>query len=409
MDAGLRPAARLFLEFHPARDVSRRRSRLPARQPARPAHCLVSARAVGRRARGEVPPPRGGHSEQHEHLFHERHHRQDRVGRKHAAAAAAVRDGGGALRHGRASDGPRALGASATAGVRDQSSRQPRRRGGVRVAVVVPDAAERLVRCRVSRGRAAAPAARTLGDAGRRRRARSIAVHHSRHGARQPVVAVLPDHRLAGGLGHGHRGEQRLSSIDGAARAQGILLPVALRRVRRHVRQRTDSRRRERHRRGVGASPRREACRCRRNRSGDPASRRDTASRPSVRGSARHRHQRRCAALSGDDDEEVRPDRIRADRFAHRAIELLERPPRELHVHRGIVSRCPRSPGAARNNGALQLLPREVARRSARQHGRPGVRTGAARARPPGARVSRGDVDRSPASVSISHTVRRTI
>ena len=52
-----------------------------------------------------------------------------------------------------------------------------------------------------------------------------------------------------------------------------------------------------------------------------------------------HGHQRRRPALPADDDEEVRPGRVRADRLADAAVELLRRAARELHVHRGVVPR----------------------------------------------------------------------
>src|SRR5205823_1105145 len=74
------------------------------------------------------------------------------------------------------------------------------------------------------------------------------------------------------------------------------------------------------------------------------------------------------AALPADDDHTVRPDRVRADRLADRAIELFERAARELHVHARIVRGGARPPVAARRNGGVQLLPREVAGRSAGQH-----------------------------------------
>ena len=45
--------------------------------------------------------------------------------------------------------------------------------------------------------------------------------------------------------------------------------------------------------------------------------------------------------------EEVRPRRVRADRFADAAVELLGRAARELHVHGGVVPRGARSPEAA--------------------------------------------------------------
>ena len=78
-----------------------------------------------------------------------------------------------------------------------------------------------------------------------------------------------------------------------------------------------------------------------RHRSGDPPPRRRAPSRQAVQRSARHRRQRRRAAFPADDDEEVRPGGVRADRFADRAIELLRRAARELHVHaRSRSRRC---------------------------------------------------------------------
>ena len=71
------------------------------------------------------------------------------------------------------------------------------------------------------------------------------------------------------------------------------------------------------------------------------------ASRSSVRRSARHGHQRRRPALPPHDEQEVRPRRVCADRFADAAVELLGRAARELHVHRGVVPRRPRPPRTA--------------------------------------------------------------
>ena len=71
---------------------------------------------------------------------------------------------------------------------------------------------------------------------------------------------------------------------------------------------------------------------------------REPASRSSVRRSARHGHQRRRPPLPADDEQEVRPRRLCADRFADAAVELLGRAARELHVHRGVVPRGPRPP-----------------------------------------------------------------
>ena len=47
------------------------------------------------------------------------------------------------------------------------------------------------------------------------------------------VVAVLQDLRQPAGSRHGHRGEQHLSPVDGADRAEGILLSVAVLGLRR--------------------------------------------------------------------------------------------------------------------------------------------------------------------------------
>src|SRR5205814_2354092 len=68
------------------------------------------------------------------------------------------------------------------------------------------------------------------------------------------------------------------------------------------------------------------------------------------------------------------PYTVFGDRFVDAAIELLERPPRELHVHGGIVPRRARSPDAARRHGGVQLFPREMARRSPGKHADGGVR-----------------------------------
>ena len=113
--------------------------------------------------------------------------------------------------------------------------------------------------------------------------------------------------------------------------------------------------------------------------------------------SARHGRHRRRAAFPADDDEEVRPRRLRADRFADDAVELLGRAARELHVHGGVVPRRPRSARAGRPARRLQLLPRAVAGRSAGEHRGRGVRAGAARARARGARVPRRPDGRSAA------------
>ena len=62
---------------------------------------------------------------------------------------------------------------------------------------------------------------------------------------------------LSGQGRHRHRGESHLSPVDGAGHPQGILLPVAVHRLRRFVRRGADPRRRQRHRRRRGAASRR--------------------------------------------------------------------------------------------------------------------------------------------------------
>ncbi len=261
--------------------------------------------------------------------------------------------------------------------------------------VVARAAAERLVRR--GRGRRAAfhRAGSAVGGGRQRRAARRIARGRPSHGSRQPVVAVLPHHGLPGPLGHGRRGESHLSPVDGAGGPEGILLSVALHRVRRHVRRGADPRRRQRHRCGGGAQARRQACDRRRHRPGDSPAGRRAPSRQAVQRPARHRGQRRRAAFSADDDEAVRPRGVCADRLADRAIELRRRAARKLHVHEGVVRGGARAALSARRDGALQLLPGEMARRSPRQYLRGRVRTRSARPRAPGSRLSRGHARRT--------------
>ena len=164
---------------------------------------------------------------------------------------------------------------------------------------------------------------------------------------------------------------------------------MAVRRLRRRLRRRPDSRRRFRHRRGGRAAARREARGRGRNRSRDHAPRPRAASRSALLRPARHARQRRRASLPPNDDEEVRPRGVRVDRLADDAIELLGRAARELHVHHGVVQGCAGSSEAGRPARGLQLLPRAMAGRSARQHGGGGVRSGAAGTRARSARVPR--------------------
>ncbi len=80
-----------------------------------------------------------------------------------------------------------------------------------------------------------------------------------RHAARDDLVALLQDHGEAARPGDGRRGEQHLAPVDGAGRLEGVLLPVAVHGVRRHLQGRPDPRRRIGHRRGGRAQARRRA------------------------------------------------------------------------------------------------------------------------------------------------------
>ncbi len=186
--------------------------------------------------------------------------------------------------------------------------------------------------------------------------ARRDARARAHDGARRHLVALLQDHRRPGRHRHGRRGEQHLSPVDGAGRPQGILLPVALHGLRRHVRERARSRRRVRHRRRGGPEARCEARGRRRDRSGDHAARPRPPSGSAVLRSPRDANQRRCTPLSADDRQEIRPGRVRAHRLTDDAVELLRRAARKLHVHRGVVPRRPRPAHPKRFARRLQLL-----------------------------------------------------
>src|SRR5438067_2025681 len=170
VDAGLHPPARVLLELHPARELSRHRHRLPARLAAPAADPLVSARPARRDRGGRSTAPRGGAAEHVDDLLLERHGRTGGPRREHAAAAAALHGGRGALRGGRAPDGRRARTASAAARVRDQPRRQPRGRRRLRDRLVDAAAAGGLVRRR-RRGRAAVRDRGAAPDRDRERRA----------------------------------------------------------------------------------------------------------------------------------------------------------------------------------------------------------------------------------------------
>ena len=389
MDAGVRPASRVLLQFHPARKLSRHRRRVSGGGAAAEPAGLVSARPARRDPRRRPVAAGSGAAEHVDDLFLERHGGSRRPGRKHAAAAAALHLRRRVVRDRGAAHGPRALGQASTAGLRDQPAGQPHGRRRVRAGLVAAASAARVVRCRVGRG----AAVHRAGPAARRRRqhraARLRPGDRASHGGRQPVVAVLPHHDISGPIGHRGGSEPHLPPVDGARRDEGIFLSVAVHRLRRFVRRGVDPRRGDRHRRRGGARAWGEARDRRRHRPCDSPAGGGTASRSAVQRSARHGDLRRCPAFSEDIHEQVRPRGVCPDRLADRAIELLRRAPRELHVHEGIVSGRARSPLAAGCDGALQLFPREVAGRSARQHRRRRIRTGATRPRSPGSGVPR--------------------
>ncbi len=168
------------------------------------------------------------------------------------------------------------------------------------------------------------------------------------------------------------------------------------------------------HRRRGGAPARREARRRGRDRSGHPPAR--------PRAHPDHPYSDPRVTVVNDDARHFLRTTTKKydlvvfaliDSLTH-AVELLGRAARELHVHRGVVPRGARSPDAERPARRLQLLPRALARRSAGEHRRGGVRRGAARPRARGARVSRradgraaaGDADGRSGGSRSRHRVR---
>src|SRR5262249_24479250 len=73
VDGGIRAAAGVFLEFHPARELPRHRRRLPAGGAAPQADRLVSAGAVRGVRRRRSAPARSGAAELLDDLLLERH------------------------------------------------------------------------------------------------------------------------------------------------------------------------------------------------------------------------------------------------------------------------------------------------------------------------------------------------
>ena len=174
---------------------------------------VVPGAAGGGDPGGLLLPPGDLRPDRRQHLFLERHVRQERrAGREHDAAAAAVRRRRGALRDDGAAHGEGDGGAAAVARLHTQHCRQPRRRSGVCGHFLAPAVASVVVRDRVHLGR---PVARLDGARDRRRAAsvyrrsdsRSPAVRRqpgaagdlagsrSGHGAGRDLVAVLQDHR----------------------------------------------------------------------------------------------------------------------------------------------------------------------------------------------------------------------
>ncbi len=381
MDAGANSPARVLLEFHPARELPWHRPRLPAGAVEAAAVWLVS-RDSRRHGGGRLrPAARSGRAGRQRHLLLERHGGPGAADRKHVAPAGDLPRRGRAVCGARPADGTRDGRAAAAPGLHRQRGRQPRRRRGVRDDVVARVAAGGVV-CRGGRRGAAAARARWTRRAGARPRGcrdpgrprRGVDRRGAGDGARHDLVAVLQDRRQPAGTRYRRRGEQHLSPVDGAGRSEGVLLSVAVRRIRRRLRGRAHPRRGIRHRCRGGPQTRRQASGRRRDRSGDPADWTRAPSGSALPGPARDRGQRRRPALPADDGPDVRPRGVCAGGLADAAVGLLGRAARELHVHAGVVSRGARPAQARRAARHLQLLPRALARRPAREHGGRGVR-----------------------------------
>ena len=179
---------------------------------------------------------------------------------------------------------------------------------------------------------------------------------------------------------------QSMAPVD----AEGILLPVAVHGVRRHVRERADPRRRLGHRRRRGAAARRRARRRGRDRSGHP---------PPRRASCHPDHpydDPRVTVINDDARHFLRTTTKKYDLVVFALIDSLTMQSSFSGVRLESYMFTEESFRAVRDRltprrraGRLQLLPRAVAGRSAGEHRGRGVRRRAARARARGARLSR--------------------
>ena len=163
--------------------------------------------------------------------------------------------------------------AAAASRLHDQPRRQPRRRRGLRARLVARGAAEHLVRRRVRGGR---PAARATGGGPPPR----LAAHPLPGGlrrARVPTWSAARSGRRTTRSRSKQQGRETVVEVNNIwhqsmapVGLQGVLLPVAVHGVRRHVQGRADPRRRVGHRRRGRAQARRA-----------PASTRSRSTRPS--------------------------------------------------------------------------------------------------------------------------------
>ncbi len=248
---------------------------MPAGALAAPVVCLVSAAAGGRHRGRLLLSSRSRRAVDRQHLLHERNDRSAGRRREHDAAAPCLRDRRGPVRHARAAHGAGDGRAAAASRLHAQPGRESGRRGTLWRHLVAAAVAELVVWDRLCRSGSAAAhgrgGRRSICEGGRCARGRQHraprvdARARARHGAGLVLVAVLQDHGRSGRSRYRGRGQQYLSPVDGARRAEGVLLPVALHGVREHVRERA----RARGRLGNGRRGRAEARREARRRRGD--------------------------------------------------------------------------------------------------------------------------------------------